>query len=97
MDVFDVDGQAPLHKAVMFDQMESVQVLAMNGVDLNIKDTSGNTPLHVRQTHSLCAVMADVKIVLYHTDGGIWRERCLASTATGAVSQSKPAGTETSS
>ncbi len=47
MDLFDGEGQAPLHKAVMYNQLESVQVLAMNGADLDIKDPLGNTPLHV--------------------------------------------------
>ena len=48
MDLFDGEGQAALHKAVMYDQLEAVQVLAMNGIDLNIRDTVGNTALHVR-------------------------------------------------
>lgn len=48
VDLFDVEGQTPLHKAVMYNQLESLQVLAMNGVDLNSKDPSGNTALHVR-------------------------------------------------
>lgn len=47
MDLFDGEGQAPLHKAVLYNQLEAVQVLAMNGVDLNTKDPLGNTALHV--------------------------------------------------
>ena len=45
--MFDEEGQSPLHKAVMYNQLEAVQALAMNGVNLNLKDASGNTPLHV--------------------------------------------------
>lgn len=47
MDLFDGEGQTPLHRAVMLGQLEAVQVLAMNGADLNVKDPSGNTALHV--------------------------------------------------
>lgn len=47
MDLLDGEGHAPLHKAVIYDKMESVQVLTMNGVDLNMKDSVGNTALHV--------------------------------------------------
>ena len=47
MDLLDTDGHAPLHKAVMYNQLDSVQVLAINGANLNITDQSGNTALHV--------------------------------------------------
>ena len=47
LDVVDGDGHCPLHKAVMYGQLEAVQVLAMNGADLNIKDALGNTAIHV--------------------------------------------------
>ena len=50
VDIFDDEGHSPLHKAVMYGKLESVQVMAMNGVDLNIKDSLGNTSLHVRGT-----------------------------------------------
>lgn len=50
MEIFDEEGQTPLHKAVMYNQLESVQALAMQGINLNMKDTSGNTPLHVSDT-----------------------------------------------
>lgn len=49
MDLFDSEGQAVVHVAVTYNQLESVQVLAMNGVNLNITDPLGNTPLHVSQ------------------------------------------------
>lgn len=49
MDIFDEEGHSPLHKAVMYSQLESVQAMAINGINLNIKDASGNTSLHVSQ------------------------------------------------
>jgi ankyrin repeat protein len=54
MDLLDGEGQAPLHKAVMYNQLEAVQVLAMNGINLNIKDAAGNTALHVREKCGNC-------------------------------------------
>lgn len=51
MDVVDVEGHAPLHKAVMYHQLESIRVLALNGANLNITDPSGNTALHVSMLH----------------------------------------------
>ena len=49
MDVYDGDQQTPLHKAVLYLQMEAIQVLAMNGADLNMRDGAGNTALHVSE------------------------------------------------
>lgn len=46
-DTFDIDSQAPLHKAVMFNQLGSVRALVVSGVNLNITDDNGNTALHV--------------------------------------------------
>ncbi len=47
IDKYDGDQQTPLHKSTLYLQMEAVQVLAMNGANLNIKDGTGNTALHV--------------------------------------------------
>ena len=44
----DIEGQAPLHKALLHNQADSVQALVLSGADLNILDDSGSTPLHVR-------------------------------------------------
>ena len=49
MNLYNEEWQTALHVAVMYNQMESVKVLAMNGADLNVKDGSGNTSLHVCQ------------------------------------------------
>ncbi len=57
MDIFDEEGHSPLHKAVMYNQLESVQALAMNGVNLNIKDASGNTSLHVSEANRFRAMV----------------------------------------
>ena len=43
-----MDGQAPLHKAVLCGQQDSVQGLALAGADLNIQDGSNSTAVHVR-------------------------------------------------
>ena len=43
----DMDGQAPLHKAVLYGQQDSVQGLVLAGADLNIRDGNSNTAVHV--------------------------------------------------
>lgn len=47
-DTHDVDGQAPLHKAVLYGQQDAVQGLVLAGADLNIQDGSNSTAAHVR-------------------------------------------------
>jgi len=49
MDLVDEDQQTPLHKATLYLQMEAVQVLAMCGADLNVRDGAGNTAPHVSE------------------------------------------------
>ena len=44
---YDVDGQAPLHRAVFGNQADSVQALILSGADPNIPDAAGNTAIHV--------------------------------------------------
>ena len=43
----DMDGQAPLHKAVLYGQQDSVQGLVLAGADLNIRDGNSSTAVHV--------------------------------------------------
>ena len=43
----DMDGQAPLHKTVLYGQQDSVQGLVLAGADLNIRDGNSNTAVHV--------------------------------------------------
>ena len=44
----DLDGHAPLHKAVLCNQEDSVLALLACGADVSNIDGSGYTALHVR-------------------------------------------------
>lgn len=43
----DLDGHAPLHKAVLCDQEDSLLALLTCGADVSNTDASGYTALHV--------------------------------------------------
>ena len=43
----DLDGHAPLHKAVLYDQEVSLLTLITCGADLSNTDGNGYTALHV--------------------------------------------------
>ena len=44
----DLDGHAPLHKAVLCNQEDSLLALLTCGADVSNTDGSGYTALHVR-------------------------------------------------
>ena len=44
----DLDGYAPLHKAVLCNQEDSLLALLTSGADVSNMDGSGYTALHVR-------------------------------------------------
>ena len=46
-DMHDLDGQAPLHKAVLHGQEDSLLTLISCGADLSNTDGNGYTALHV--------------------------------------------------
>lgn len=53
-DSLDAESQAPLHKAVLCNQPDAIQALMLNGANLNIRDSTGSTALHVSvHTHAV--------------------------------------------
>ncbi len=48
-DTQDSEGQAPLHLAVLSNQVGCVQSLAQSGADMNIQDSNRDSPLHVSE------------------------------------------------
>lgn len=47
------NGQTALFKAILFDDLELIEVLLNNGADANLKDSEGNTPLSLLVDHGL--------------------------------------------
>ena len=43
----DLDGHAPLHKAVLYNQEDALVALVASGADLSNTDGNGYTALHV--------------------------------------------------
>lgn len=44
---------AVIHDAIVEDNLENVNILLSNGVDINIQDDDGNTPLHMAASNGL--------------------------------------------
>lgn len=57
------NGQTPLHLAVLTNQIEMVECLMSNNADVSIRDSKGNTAIHM-----ICAcrtsIWADKKVIL---------------------------------
>ena len=47
----DLDGHAPVHKAVLCNQEDSLLTLITCGADLSTTDGNGHTALHVSYYH----------------------------------------------
>ena len=46
-DILAVDKMAAIHRAVLANQLESVRALVLSAVNLNIRDSNRDGPVHV--------------------------------------------------
>ena len=52
--MLDQDGDAPIHKAILYGHVDAVEAFVLSGSEIDITNGSGYTPLHVREYTILC-------------------------------------------
>lgn len=67
----DIDGDTPLHNAVLFFSFNTVKFLIENGADINIANNSDQTPIHyAAETGKIAKIRYLIKLGanIYNTD-----------------------------
>lgn len=63
-DAKNQDGQTVVHLACIYSTEEILKLLIKVGANVNSRDTSGNTPLHVSKNTFLCPILF-ILILIY--------------------------------